>query len=323
MSELGRLKKVDLRNIWQSEAQDFTPWLARPENLLLLGETLAMDLELEAVERNVGPFRADILCKDTLNDSWVLIENQLERTDHTHLGQLITYAAGLDAVTIVWIAAKVAEEHRAACDWLNQITSENVRFFALEVELWCIGDSPAAPKFNVVSKPNAWSQTTAVAKKTLEAGDLTTAKADLRDYWEAFETYLASLKSPVRPVKPLPQSWIVHSIGKTGVTLNASINRRENWVRAELYLTGKSAKDYFQWLSTDRDKIEQDLGKELIWYDAANSDRKIHLEQRFENVTDRASWPEQHRWLANSLTELNRVFRDRVRLLDPDTAGLI
>ncbi|MCA3441408.1 MAG: DUF4268 domain-containing protein, partial [Rhodobacter sp.] len=152
MSELGRLKKVDLRDIWQSEAMDFTPWLARVDNLALLGETLSIDLELEAVERNVGPFRADILCKDIQNGSWVLVENQLERTDHTHLGQLITYAAGLDAVTIVWIAAKIAEEHRAACDWLNQITTENVRFFALEVELWRISDSPAAPKFNVVSK---------------------------------------------------------------------------------------------------------------------------------------------------------------------------
>src|SRR4029453_748307 len=102
---LGRLERVDLREIWVSEATGFTPWLARPENMAVLSETLKIELELEAQERAVGPFRADLLCKDMGTDRWVLIENQLERTDHTHLGQLLTYASGLEAVTIVWIAA--------------------------------------------------------------------------------------------------------------------------------------------------------------------------------------------------------------------------
>src|SRR4051812_2973733 len=109
---LGCLERVELRNIWLSESSDFTPWLAREENLKILGETLRIDLELEAQERPVGPFRADILCKDTAEkDRWVLIENQLERTNHGHLGQLLTYASGLEAVTIVWIAAHFTEEH--------------------------------------------------------------------------------------------------------------------------------------------------------------------------------------------------------------------
>src|SRR5215471_1493398 len=89
---LGRLEQVDLRTIWATEATAFTPWLAQPENLAILGETLGIDLELEAQERAVGPFRADIRCKDIDTDRWVLIENQLERTDHIHLGQLLTYA---------------------------------------------------------------------------------------------------------------------------------------------------------------------------------------------------------------------------------------
>lgn len=106
VKNLGRLERVELRDIWLSEAADFTPWLARKENLDILGETLGIDLELEAQERPVGPFRADILCKDIGTDRWVLIENQLEQTDHNHLGQLLTYASGLEAVTIVWIAAR-------------------------------------------------------------------------------------------------------------------------------------------------------------------------------------------------------------------------
>src|SRR5688572_26271017 len=129
--QLGRLEQVDLRHIWISESGEFTPWLALPENLEILSESVGFELELEAQERNVGPFRADILCKDVETGHWVLIENQLERTDHTHLGQLLTYASGLQAVTIVWIAAKFTEQHRATLDWLNEITDERFRFFGL------------------------------------------------------------------------------------------------------------------------------------------------------------------------------------------------
>ena len=116
MSELGRLKHVDLRDVWKTEAQHFTPWLAREENLSVLASTLHMELELESQETNVGPFRADILCRNADGGSWVLIENQLERTDHTHLGQLLTYAAGLHAVTVCWIAESFTEEHRATSE---------------------------------------------------------------------------------------------------------------------------------------------------------------------------------------------------------------
>ena len=155
---LGRLQRVDLRTIWTSEPVQFTPWLARPENLEILGETLGLELELEAQEKEVGSFRADIVCRDIGTGSSVLIENQLEQTDHDHLGKLLTYAAGLQAVTVVWLAERFRDEHRAALDWLNDITHEESRFFGLEIELWRIGDSPAAPKFNIVSMPNDWSR---------------------------------------------------------------------------------------------------------------------------------------------------------------------
>lgn len=152
---INRMTRVDTRIVWKNEAQHFTPWLA--DNLDLLGEVLHLELELEDQEKNVGVFRADILARDASSDSWVLIENQLERTDHTHLGQLITYASGLQAVTIVWIAAHFTEEHRAALDWLNEITEESVNFFGLEIELWSINDN-IAPKFNIVCKPNSWKK---------------------------------------------------------------------------------------------------------------------------------------------------------------------
>ena len=117
--ELGSIEQIDVREIWEKEDADFTPWLAQEENIRRLSLALGIDLVVEAEEKEVGPFRADILCKDEATEEWVLIENQLERTDHKHLGQLLTYATGLDAVSIVWIAKEFSEEHRATLDWLN------------------------------------------------------------------------------------------------------------------------------------------------------------------------------------------------------------
>jgi len=154
--DLGKLEQVDLREAWLSEPDDFTPWLA--DHLDLLGETLGLSLELEGTETSVGPFSADILCREVGDGHWVLIENQLERTDHTHLGQIVTYAAGLDALTIIWVAKEFVDEHRAAMDWLNHSTAEGLDFFGVEIELWRIGDSRMAPRLNIVSQPNAWSK---------------------------------------------------------------------------------------------------------------------------------------------------------------------
>src|SRR6516162_2461120 len=257
---LGRLKRVELRDIWLSEASDFTPWLARKENLDILGETLGIDLEVEAQEKAVGPFRADILCKDIATDNWVLIENQLERTDHTHLGQLLTYASGLDAVTIVWIAARFTEEHRSTLDWLNRITNESFRFFGLEVELWRIGDSPPAPKFNIVSKPNDWSQSVAQAARAIDDAELSETRIMQRAYWTAFDKVLSALGGPIRGgKKPQPQSWMNYSIGKSQLTLNAVMVRSKKQVRAELYISGDKAKPFFHLLAAQKDEIERDL----------------------------------------------------------------
>ncbi len=135
--QLGKLERIsDLRRIWESEATHFTPWLAREDNLALLADTIGLDLELEAQEKSVGSFRADILCRETANNSWVLIENQLDKTDHNHLGQLLTYAAGLNAATIVWIAKRFTDEHQANLEWLNGVTGDEINLFGLEIELW-------------------------------------------------------------------------------------------------------------------------------------------------------------------------------------------
>lgn len=253
---LGRLVRVELRDIWFSEAIDFTPWLALPENLELLGDALGIDLELEAQEKAVGPFRADILCKDIGTDAWVLIENQLERTDHGHLGQLLTYASGLEAVTIVWIAARFTEEHRSTLDWLNKITDDSFRFFGLEVELWRIGDSPAAPKFNFISKPNNWSRSVAQAARAIDDAELSGTRVAQRRYWTAFHPVLAAARGPISGNrKAQPQSWMAYSIGRSSFSVNAGMIRPKRQVTAQLYISGDLAKAHFGLLLLQKDAI--------------------------------------------------------------------
>ena len=307
---LGRLKKVDLREAWVSESSGFTPWLAQEENLKLLGETIGIDLELESQEKDVGPFRADSLCKDTANDNWVLIENQLERTDHTHLGQLITYAAGLQAVTIVWIAQRFTDEHRAALDWLNEHTDEKINAFGLEIELWQIGGSPFAPKFNVISQPNDWSRTVQQAA----SGGVTEHKQMQLKFWTAFRAYMEETGSFVKCQKPAPQHWNNQAIGRSGVHLTSIISAwnsvTNSWspeIRAELYIDGPKAKQEFAALQKQKAEIEETLGFPLTWYNSEKNDTCRLYVRQDADFRDESLWPDQFEWLRVHLEKMHRV----------------
>jgi Domain of unknown function (DUF4268) len=320
MLQLGRLTRMDPREVWGSEAGQFTPWLAQEDNLRLLGDTIGLELELEAQEQNVGPFRADLLCRDVATSAWVLIENQLERTDHTHLGQLITYAAGLKAVTIVWIANPFTEEHRAALDWLNEITDSRFNFFGLEIELWRIGDSPIAPKFNLVSKPNDWSKI--IVERTAHV-ELTDAKELQLSFWTAFRDFVARQHTPIRATKPLPQNWMNIAIGRSGFGLAAvaslwdsvAESYETNEVRAEFTLTGAQAKAYLTVLEADKVAIETEIGQPLLWHNPADTRSARIYVRRTANLRDRNSWPELHAWLLKRLEEFRSAFAKRVKML--------
>ena len=309
------MEQVDLRTIWKNEATEFTPWLAQPENLEVLGETLGLSLETEAVEKEVGSFRADVVCRDTGTDSTVLIENQLERTDHDHLGKLLTYASSLKAVTVVWLASNFREEHRAALDWLNRITPDEFRFFGLEIELWQIGDSLVAPKFNIASKPNDWSRSVAPA-----VGGTRKSETKLRqmEYWAKFHSTLDAHRGPVAGNrKPQPQAWMDYSIGRTGFNLATGMHSREKYVRVELYIAGESAGQRLGRLAEQKDEIERELGYPLEWGDQSPTarDRRVTYYLRDTDPEDEAKWPEQHEWLAKHLNDLHRAFAQRVKNL--------
>lgn len=311
-SPLGRLQRVDLRAAWKNESSHFTPWLAQAENIALLGETIGTELEVQGQEQAVGPFRADILCRDTSDSSLVLIENQLERTDHGHLGQLLTYAAGLKAVTVVWIAERFTEEHRAALDWLNRITDDSFHAFGLEIELWRIGDSPFAPKFNVVVKPNEWARGVQEASKG-SSGATRVGQMQVR-YWTAFGEFLTKKKGPFKPPKPSASNWIPYGLGRSGTALLAFVNAGHISVGVDI--NQREHPTWFAKLDAQRAEIEAATGFAMEW--EAKPDAKFaRLRAWLElDMYDEANWPKSHAWLFERLLALREAFRPRILALD-------
>ena len=263
--KLSKITKVDLRDCWQNEASDFTPWLASEENIALLADALGMnELEVKAQEEHVGPFRADILCVDPGTDKLVLIENQLEKTDHNHLGQILTYAAGLDAVTIIWIAEHFTEEHRAAIDWLNRITDKEFNFFGVEIELIKIGDSDAAPIFNVIAKPNGWSKDVRSSQASSEGRS--EGKLFNYEYWASFKEYMNNNPSKLFRARNASYShWMTIAIGHGAAHIDLLLNKREQKATVQLYLWDDAEKIYFDALLKHKDEAEKNIGEKLIW----------------------------------------------------------
>lgn len=263
--KLSKISKVDLRDCWRNEAADFTPWLASEENIALLADALGMnELEVKAQEEHVGPFRADILCVDPGTDKLVLIENQLEKTDHNHLGQILTYAAGLNAVTIVWIAEHFTEEHRAAIDWLNLITDKEFNFFGVEIKLIKIGDSPAAPMFNVIAKPNGWSKDVRSSQSSNEGRS--DGEMFKYDYWTAFVEYMNNHPSKLfRTPSPSHDHWMNIAIGKGSMHIALLLNTREQKATIQLYIWDDADKKYFDTLVKYKDAAATSIGESLTW----------------------------------------------------------
>jgi hypothetical protein len=309
---LGRLTRVELRDCWDREDTDFTPWLASEDNIALLGEAIGLELEVQQEEAAVGPFRADILCKNTASDELVVIENQLERTDHKHLGQTLTYAAGLDAVTMIWIAARFTEEHRATLDWLNRISHEDFRFFGIEIEVWRIGDSAPAPKFNIVAKPNDWSKT--IKESASRRGGLTAGQQAQVDYWAAFGAFLEARGARFKPPKPYPSNWMQWGVGRSGISLQAVANAKE--IQVGVDLNSRDHPSWFHQLHDDRDDIEQALGFSLEWHEKPGNKHSRLRIRRTADIQDPAQQPAAFAWMLKHMEAIEAVFRPRVKILD-------
>ena len=314
---LGHLRRLSPRDAWANEALDFTPWLSEEAHFQALADTLHFtDAEVEATEQSIGAFSADIIARD--RDGLILIENQLEQTDHGHLGQVLTYLAGLDEpAKVVWISTKVREEHRAAIDWLNANTPSDYAFFAVELEVFQIGDGPAAPHFHVAARPNEWSRH--VSARTREAADSpkTEAQRFYFGYWSAFAEYLAEHDPSYANHTPAKGQWWGFGIGRAGFNISMLASMRDKWVGAELWIQNDPDKHIFDHLAKEREAIEADFGEPLIWerLDGGKGSR-IAIRWQGADPMDETKWPEFHHWYFDKMAALRRTFTGRLRALD-------
>ena len=313
--KLSRIQKVSLRDCWKNEATDFTPWLASEENISLLADALGLnELEVIAQEEHVGPFRADILCVDSGTDKLVLIENQLEKTDHNHLGQIMTYAAGLDAVTIIWIAERFTEEHRAAIDWLNRITDKDFNFFGIEIELVKIDDSLAAPIFNVIAKPNGWSKNVRSSNQTSPVMP-SDGQVFKYEYWTAFCEYMNNNPSKLFKTKsPSYDHWMDIAIGRSGFHIALLVNTKEQKITVQLYMSNDIDKKNFDTLIKYKKEAEHAIGEELDW--RRLDDKKASIIALYKNCNlSKASKDDLFEWYKEYTERFIKFFKPLIMKL--------
>lgn len=303
MSTFGNLKQVDLREGWAHEAFDFTQWLVNPDNLQMLSDEIGIEIAPIESEAKTGRYSVDILAEEENTGRKIIIENQLEQTDHDHLGKLITYASGHDAEYVVWIVKDANDEHRQALEWLNDHTGNELNFFLLRLELWKIDDSKPAVKFNTIVKPNEWTKT---LRERTRSEDLSETKLMQLDFWQQFKAFCQEQNSRIGTRKPFPQHWYDVSIGRSDGNLSLTVNTRDNELGCELYI--KDDKEWFDELFEQKEEIENKIGTELEWrrLDDKKASR-IKLAKNF-NFEDQEQWSDYFKWLKDNAEKFKHVF---------------
>jgi hypothetical protein len=302
---LGKIEKIDLRDVWKHEAFDFTTWLAKEENIQLLSEEVGIEMQVLDTEANVGTFSADVLAEEINTENKIIIENQLEATNHDHLGKLITYASGLDAKYIIWIFKEMRDEHRSAIDWLNEVTNEKISFFAIKMELWKIGNSLPAPKFNIICSPNDWAK---VVKNNSNNQSLTDNNLIQIEFWKNFSEYLSKTKTPFTGGTGRPQPWYSLRIGNSQIHLELTISVQYNFIRTELYIP--NSKDLYNKLLNKKEEIEDSFGQSLDWREDMTNARTSRIQYKRENIDikQKENHDEAYKWLLdNSIKLYNSV----------------
>lgn len=301
--KLGKLEKItDLRSIWKHEAKDFTPWLAKEENLELLSETIGIDIVLEEQESNVGDFSVDLYATEEGTGRRIIIENQLEETNHDHLGKIITYASGKDAEVIIWIVKKARDEHRKAIEWLNQHTDENSAFFLIEIEVWKINDSDPAPKFSIIERPNDW------AKAMKKSSGLSESASLQQDFWQEFNNHADSNAAFLKNFKlrtPQAQHWYDLAVGSSAYHICMTVNTQKNVITAGIYIN--EDKSIYAMLKDHTSEIEKELGSPVEWRDAKKASRFIVFHPF--DIDKREDWAQGFAWLYEMCLKIKAVIK--------------
>ena len=257
---IGKLTEVDVRTLWKHEQYDFSEWLAKQANIEYLNDILGLTLSDVDKEVYVGPYRCDIVAKDETSGITVIVENQLEATNHDHLGKIITYASGLDASVIVWIVKDAKEEHRAAIEWLNNNTTKDINFFLIEIHAYKIGESDPAPKFEVVEKPNDFVKR---SKTKYTDGELNQSQSERLMFWEQFNEVVIARGKPFNLRKASTDHWYDVAVGVSSAHVAINLVNKDNNVVVELYINDD--KELFDSLYEKKEEIEEKLGFSLDW----------------------------------------------------------
>ena len=301
MPKFAQLERVEITDELTNEPQHFTPWLAK-DGLEILAETLGLKLEFVDMEVRVGQvsrFRADIQARNTFDETDVVIENQFGKSDHRHLGQILTYAGGIAPKTVIWIAENFTEEHIDALDYLNKITKKRFRFFGVTITLYRIGNSEPAPQFQVVCKPRHWTQENQRLENETKQLQL--------EYWTALQDYAREKDSSIRLRKPYGKNFIMYEQrDKVEIGAYHNINRKE--IGVSLYISGER----LDLLKERRGEIEKKIGKSLYW----DKPRQIYLDKSDSDPRDKKQWEDQHQWLSEKLELFDSVFRPILHLLN-------
>jgi hypothetical protein len=299
--QLGKVRQVDLREVWPNEAQSFTPWLqAHPEEL---GEVLGLELEFEK-EKSVGSFSLDLFGTDLNTGKSVVVENQLERSDHSHLGQLLTYAGGLESGTIVWLAKEIRQEHRAALEWLNSVTNSETNFFGVEIKAIRIGDSAPAPWLDLVVQPNTWSKS---LKENASAHSESDRSRAYGEFWQGLIEKLSEKYPEFTGRTPWARPWFPSAIGTSGVTINFVFSSKR--IRLEYYLGSADAalnQSRFEALLEIRDLLENSIGSELDWeaLDGKKACRISLYGPADSDVEDKENWAQYALWFLDAFGKM-------------------
>ena len=323
MIKLGSLKRIDdLRAVWPDAAEDFTPWLAEPENLQALSQTLDLELHMVQTVRANQPDQGSIECLDRGSGKTVLIIAQMDLAETSRLGQSLTWAAMSGAGMLIWVAPGFNEEQIKVLQWLNTIAGDQLQVFGIDIELWQIGDSPIATKLDVRLEPVDWRK-----GKQLQIPEVREQSADdikkmQLEYWTQMRELMLKRNGVLKPHKPLAQHWSQFGIGETDFGLIAFADIQDRRIGCGLMLSGPDAKAHFQLLRRDRAAIEAEVGFYMEWRELPErKESLVYVDMHDQNPGDTQEWERQHMWLCEKLHALYRTFGYRIkRLKDPTTS---
>jgi hypothetical protein len=304
-TRLARLSKVNPRDIWKHEAIDFTRWLSKEENISVLCEELELNLENIKPESAAGRYNVDIVADEIDSKRKVIIENQLEQTDHKHLGQLLTYASAYDASIVIWLVADYTEEHRQAIDWFNRNISENISFFLVQIEVYRIGQSEPAPKFNIICEPNNWGK----AVRSSASGDsVSDTKLMQLEFWEGLKAYASSKQGNVSfSHTPKPRHWYSIAMGTSKCKIALTINTQKGYIGCEVYI--RNDKALYEKFHRNKEQIEKEIGAELEWMELPDATASRILLTLKSNPRDKGKWPEYFSWSVSTAERFSDTFR--------------